>query len=324
MRAVPRGRALASVARALGAHGPAQVHPTAVVHAAARLEPGVTVGPFCVVGPGAHVRAGASLVASVHVAGRTDIGEGTTVFPFACLGSEPQDRKHAGEPTRLRIGARCVVREHVTAHAGTSAGGGLTAVGDGCLLMAGAHVAHDCDVGAGAILANAVLLAGHVRIGARAIVGGGSALHQRVAVGAGAMVGGGSIVAHDVPPYTLARGNRALLVGVNLVGLRRAHVGRAEAAALLRAFRAMFGGHGSYFAPALDPGGASLAERAEHVLRAHGGAPVGELVAELARFVLDPARARPVCAAEGAPRARGRGVGAVPAACEEMECGRPS
>lgn len=314
-------RVIAGLRRlATQATGHAVVHPTAVVHAGALLEPGVQVGPLCVVGPGVRLRAGVHLIASVHVAGATDIGPSTRVYPFACLGFEPQDLKHGGEPTRLRIGARCVVREHVTAHTGTAAGGGLTSIGDDCLLMAGAHVAHDCALGAGAIVANAALLAGHVRVGERAIIGGGCALHQFVTVGRGAMVGGGSVLAHDVPPFTLARGSRALLRGVNLVGLRRARVPRDEAARLLQAFRRLFGGYGTYFAPprnfppGADSAGGARATLAELAARELGGegAAASALVRELALFVVDPSRRRPVCAADGGgaePAAVRRGSG---------------
>ncbi|KAJ1617497.1 trimeric LpxA-like protein [Pavlovales sp. CCMP2436] len=277
----------------------ADVHPTAIVHPDAVLEAGVRVGPFCVVGAGARLRAGAELIASVHVGGYTEIGRGTRVYPFACLGLAPQDKKHVlgGEPTRLEIGANCEIREHVTAHTGTAAGGGLTRIGDGCLLMASVHVAHDCTLGAGAILANATLLAGHVRVGERAVIGGHSALHQHVTIGRGAFVGGGSVVAQDVGPFSLARGNRARLQGINLVGLRRSEISREEIKSLVLAFRKLFGGFGTYFAPRLlRPSGHSrpLSELAAELIVAAETRP---LALELARFVLDPTRRRPMCAA---------------------------
>jgi UDP-N-acetylglucosamine acyltransferase len=285
---------MAAARRLAATAGAAVVHPTAIVELGAVLEPGVRIGPHCIVGPDVVLREGAHLIASVHVAGRTVLGARSTVYPFACLGFAPQDKKHAGEETRLEIGAECVIREHVTAHTGTVAGGGVTRIGDGVLLMAGAHVAHDCDVGRGAVLANAALLAGHVRLGTQAIVGGHCAVHQFVTIGRGAFIGGGSVLTGDVGPFSLAHGNRAALRGINLVGLRRAATSRDDVKALLRAFRRLFGGYGTYFAPresgAAHGSRGTLAEAADE-LRASPSA----LVRELASFVLDPRRTRHMC-----------------------------
>lgn len=216
------------------------IHPTAIVEDGARLAEAVTVGPYCVVGPEVSLEAGVELLAHVVVAGATVVGAGTRVWPFASLGQQPQDLKYRGEPTRLEIGPRCMIREHVTVHTGTMGGGGLTRIGAGCLLMAGCHVAHDCRLDEGVILASNAALGGHVEIGAFAVIGGSSAIHQRTRIGEHAFVGGLSGVDRDVIPYGAAAGNRAVLKGLNLVGLRRRGLPRPEIAALRGAYRLIF------------------------------------------------------------------------------------
>ncbi|HEU0220722.1 MAG TPA: acyl-ACP--UDP-N-acetylglucosamine O-acyltransferase, partial [Paracoccaceae bacterium] len=167
-----------------------RVHPTAIVEAGAELGAGAVVGPYCVVGAGVRLGAGVELVAHVVVAGDTEIGEGTRIWPFASIGHQPQDLKYRGEPTRLVIGARNMIREHVTMNPGTAGGGGITQLGDDGLYMVGVHVGHDCRIGNGVILANNATLAGHVTLGDQAVLGGLSAVHQRCRIGPGAMVGG--------------------------------------------------------------------------------------------------------------------------------------
>jgi UDP-N-acetylglucosamine acyltransferase len=216
------------------------IHPTAIVEDGARLADGVTVGPYCVVGRGVTLETGVELLAHAVVAGETVVGAGTRVWPFASLGQQPQDLKYRGEPTRLEIGPRCIIREHVSVHTGTAAGGGLTRVGAGCLLMAGCHVAHDCRLEEGVILASNVAVGGHVEIGAFAVIGGASAIHQRVRIGGHAFVGGFSGVDRDVIPYGAAAGNRAVLRGLNVVGLKRRGLPRPEIAALRHAYRLIF------------------------------------------------------------------------------------
>ncbi len=186
--------------------------------------------------------AGVVLHSHVVVAGRTEIGPRTRVFPFASLGHAPQDLKFKGEPSRLVIGADTVIRENVTMNPGTEGGGMLTSVGDRCLVMVGAHVAHDCRVGNDVILVNNATLAGHVHIGDRAILGGLCAVHQWVRIGEGAFVGGMSGVENDVIPYGTVIGNRARLGGLNLVGLRRANLPREDVHALRNAYKLLFEG----------------------------------------------------------------------------------
>lgn len=216
------------------------VHPTAVVDAAAQVAPDVRIGPYAVVEGPVVLGAGTVLMAHSTVLGHTVLGEGNVVFPGAVLGAEPQDLKHRGEPTRLVIGDRNRFREHVTVHAGTVPGGGVTRVGSDCLFMAGAHVAHDCEVGQRVILANQVLLAGHVRIADGAILNGAAALHHFTSVGRLAYVGGLTRITQDVPPFCIVEGHPARIRGCNVVGLRRAGVAEDAVRRVQGALRSIF------------------------------------------------------------------------------------
>jgi UDP-N-acetylglucosamine acyltransferase len=181
----------------------------------------------------------------VVVAGRTTIGARTRISPFAAIGLPPQDKKYAGEPSTLEIGSDNVIRENVTMHPGTEGGGMVTRIGDGCLFMVGAHVAHDCHVGNDVILANAAMLGGHVVVQDHAIVGGVVAVHQFVRIGRYAMIGGMSGIEFDVIPYGSAFGNRARLMGLNLVGLKRRSFTRERIHALRHAYRLLFAQEGT-------------------------------------------------------------------------------
>ena len=244
------------------------IHPTAIVEDGARLADGVSIGPYCTVGPNATLEAEVELVSHVVVAGDTRVGEGSRVWPFASLGHQPQDLKYRGEPTRLEIGPRTMIREHVTINPGTAGGGGVTRVGAECLIMAGCHVAHDCRTGDGVVLASGAAIGGHVEIGDFAAVGGLAAIHQHVRIGTHAFVGGLSGVDRDVIPYGTALGNRAALAGLNLVGLKRRGFERDVVEALRAAYRMIFEGEGP------------LAERAAEAGAAHTDIePVQRLVA---------------------------------------------
>ena len=220
--------------------GAATVHPSSIVAEGAVLGHGVSVGPFCTVGPGVRVGAGTRLVSHVVLDGLTELGRDCTIYPFATIGLPPQDLKYRGEPTRTAVGDRTVVREHVTIHRGTETGVGMTRVGSDCLLMAVVHVAHDCLVADNVIIANNVVMGGHVEIAAGARIGGSAALHQFVRIGTGAVVGGVTGVERDVIPYGSVLGNRARLVGLNWVGLRRSGLAAGELQRLRRAFRTLF------------------------------------------------------------------------------------
>ena len=218
----------------------ASVHPSAIVEPGARLGAGVVVGPFCRIGAGVQIGAGTNLLSHVVVDGETVIGAGCTLYPFVTVGMAPQDLKYGGEPTRTDIGDATILREHVTVHRGTVTGTGITRVGRQCLIMAVAHVAHDCTIGDNVIIANNVVMGGHVEIASGARIMGSAALHQFVRIGAGAVVGGVAGVERDVIPYGSVLGNRARLVGLNWVGLRRSGASAEELHRLRRAFRTLF------------------------------------------------------------------------------------
>jgi UDP-N-acetylglucosamine acyltransferase len=218
----------------------ATIHPTALVDRGAELGDGVEIGPFAVIGP--DVRLGDRVRVDHHasVLGPSVIGAGTHVFPFASVGSAPQDLTFRGEPTRLEAGERNVFREFVTINRGTVKGGGVTRIGSDCFFMSYAHVAHDSTIGNHVIMANCAALAGHIRIDDHAILGGLVAVHQWARVGRMAMIGGVSGVALDVPPFCIASGERAKLYGLNLVGLKRHGFSEARLADLKRAYRILF------------------------------------------------------------------------------------
>ena len=250
------------------------VHPTAIVEDGARLAEGVTVGPYCVVGGQVVLEAGVELLSHVAVAGETHIGRGTRVWPFAALGHQPQDLKYRGEPTRLEIGAGAMIREHVTIHPGTAGGGGVTRIGRGCLVMSGCHVAHDCRLGEGVIVASNSALGGHVEVGEHAVIGGASAVHQYVRIGPHAFIGGLSGVDRDVIPYGAAVGNRAVLSGLNLVGLKRRRIPQEEIDALRAAYRMIF-----------EPGGPPWLEITRRADEAAAAWPGVRPVQRLAAFI---------------------------------------
>ena len=222
------------------------IHPSAVVEPGAELAPDCRVGPFCHVGPDVHLGQGVVLRSHVVIAGDTRIGDGCEVWPFASVGGVPQDMKFKGERSRLVIGPRTRIREHVTINTGTEGGGGLTQIGADCLIMAGAHIAHDACLEDRVIIVNHAAIAGHCQIGADAIIGGLSGIHQFVRVGAGAIVGALTMVTHDVIPHGLVQGPRGVLDGLNLVGLKRRGANRETIAELRAAFEALRDGEGSF------------------------------------------------------------------------------
>lgn len=222
------------------------IHPSAIVEPGAVIGEGCVIGPFSIIGP--EVTLGRGVVVKSHavVTGWTDVGDETVIFPFACVGEVPQDLKFRGERTRLVVGARCRIREGATLNTGTEGGGGITHVGDDCLLMTGAHVGHDARIGNRVILANQAAIAGHCVIGDDVIVGGLSGVHQFVRVGRGAIIGAVTMVTNDVVPFGLVQGPRGDLDGLNLVGLKRRGVDRAEITALRAAYQMLAQGEGTF------------------------------------------------------------------------------
>jgi UDP-N-acetylglucosamine acyltransferase len=212
------------------------IHPTSIIEDGAQLGENVFIGPFCSIGADVVLEDGVRMISHAVVAGRTIIGPNTHIYPFASIGHQPQDLKYQGELSSLEIGANNIIREHVTMNPGTEGGGMVTRVGNNCLFMVGAHIAHDCDVGNHAIFANNATLAGHVIVEDYAVLGGLSAVHQFVRM---------SGVEHDVIPYGSVLGNRARLAGLNIVGLRRRKFSRGEIADLRKAYRLLFAEEGS-------------------------------------------------------------------------------
>ena len=258
------------------------IHPTALVHESAKIGAGVEIGPYCIVGEGAVIGRAVRLISHVVIEGLTEIGEHTVVHSFAVLGGAPQHLAHKGEPTRLVIGERNIIREHVTMHTGTALGRGVTTVGSDGLFMVGSHVAHDCIVGDHVVFANNATLGGHVQVGDYVFMGGLSAAHQWSRIGRHAFIGGLAPVTKDVIPFALV-GNDAHLEGMNLVGLKRRGFSRDSIDDLRTAYRMLFAEEGTF------------QERVDDVARVFArSAEVSEVVA----FIRADAN-RPLCLPKG-------------------------
>ena len=216
------------------------IHHTAIISKSAEIDQSVEIGPFCVIGDKVKIASGTKIKSHVVIDGDTTIGKNNTIFPFASIGLIPQDLKYNGEDSQLIIGDNNTIREHVTIHLGTADGGGITKIGSHNLLMVGVHIAHDCLVGDHVILANNATMAGHVIIGNHVVVGGLSAVHQFVRIGDFAMIGGMSGVESDIIPYGLVMGERASLVGLNLVGMKRNDISRDEIHSLRNFYKLIF------------------------------------------------------------------------------------
>ena len=255
------------------------IHPTAIIEQGARLGQDVRVGPYAVVGPDVTLADGVVLHSHVVVNGRTSIGEGTEIFPFASIGQPTPDLKYRGERSELRVGRRNRIREYVTMNPGTEAGGMLTETGDDCLFMPNSHVAHDCRVGSRVIMANSAALGGHVVVGDFVVIGGLAAIHQFVRIGSYAVIGGMSGVESDVIPYGRVKGERAFLAGLNLIGLERNGFTKDQVKTLQRAYNELFGDEGT------------LDQRLERVEQAYAG---DALVASVARFAREKTKF-PLC-----------------------------
>jgi len=255
------------------------IHPTAIVDAKARIDGSVEIGPYCIVGPDATLSKGVKLLSHAIVEGVTEVGEDCVLHPFACLGGAPQHTAHRGEPTRVVVGARNVFREHVTVHAGTAGGRGVTTVGDDGLFMVSVHIGHDCIIGDKVVMAPSVAVGGHVTVADFVFLGGLAAIHQYTRIGRYAFVGGGGIVTKDVIPYGSVWGNHAHLEGLNLIGLKRRGFSREQIATLRAAYRLLFADEGTF------------QERIDDVEEAYSSVP--ELM-EILAFIREDAN-RPLC-----------------------------
>ncbi len=222
------------------------IDPTARIEDGAAIGSNVSIGPYCTVGANVTLGDGCRLVAHVNVSGHTAIGARTVIYPFASLGSPPQSVKYRGGPTRLTVGADCDIREGVTMSTGTEDDGGLTEVGNSCFIMVGSHVGHDCKVGDNVTFANNVLLAGHVVVGDNVVFGGGVGVRQFVRIGKGAMIAALSGVGGDIIPYGIVESRIGRLVGLNVVGMRRRGIAKADIHRYRNAYEALFFGEGEF------------------------------------------------------------------------------
>ena len=216
------------------------IHKTAIVDVKAKVSSSVEIGPYCVIGPNVEIGDNVKIHSHVNISGNTIIGKNNKIYPFASIGNDPQDLKYNGEKTKLIIGDNNKIREYVTINPGTDGGGGLTKIGNNCLFMISSHIAHDCEVGNNVIIANNVPLGGHAIIEDNVVIGGNSAVQQFTRIGKMAMIGGMTGVLHDVIPYGLSTGNRNILQGVNLIGLRRAKFNNKDILGLSEAYKEIF------------------------------------------------------------------------------------
>ena len=216
------------------------IHNSSVIDKKAKLGNNIKIGPFCYVGPNVELQQDVELISNVHIEGNTKIGKGTKIFPFASIGTMPQDLKFKGESNSVLIGENNIIREYVTINPGTEGGGSKTVIGNNCLLMISSHIAHDCQLGNNIIIANNVAIAGHAVIEDNVVIGGNSAVQQFTRIGKMAMIGGMTGVSSDVIPYGLSLGNRNFLDGINLVGLRRKKISNKDIIGLTDAYKEIF------------------------------------------------------------------------------------
>ena len=216
------------------------IHKSSVVDAKAKISKNVKIGPFCYIGPNVFLDENVELISNVHIEGNTKVGKGTKIFPFASIGTQPQDLKFKGEKNSIEIGENNLIREYVTINPGTERGGFKTIVGNNCLFMISSHIAHDCKIGNKVIIANNVPLGGHVTIEDSVVIGGNSAVQQFTRIGRLAMIGGMTGVLKDVIPFGLSFGNRNYLRGINLIGLKRKNYESKKIMELDKAFKDIF------------------------------------------------------------------------------------
>ena len=216
------------------------IHPTAIVDKNSKISKNVEIGPYCIIGSDVEIGPNSKLHSHISIKGKTKIGKNNEIFPFVSIGTSPQDLKYKGEKNSIIIGDNNKLREYVNINPGTLQGGTITKLGNNNLLMVYCHIAHDCNIGNGIVLANNVQVGGHVKIEDNAIVGGSCAIHQFSRIGKLAMVGGMTGVLSDVIPFGLSLGNRNNLVGLNLIGLRRAKISNDDIKILQKSYDVIF------------------------------------------------------------------------------------
>ena len=254
------------------------IHNSSIIDKKAKIDKDVKVGPFCYVGPQVQISEGVELISNVHIEGNTQIGNGTKIFPFASIGTQPQDLKYKGEANILEIGENNMIREYVTINPGTASGGGKTVIGNNCLLMISSHVAHDCYIGDNVVIANNVPLGGHVTIEDSVVIGGNSAVQQFTRIGRLAMIGGMTGVLKDVIPFGLSFGNRNYLRGINLIGLKRKKYNNKKIMELDSAFKKIFSSKNIH----------------ENLKKINGEYKENDLVKEVINFI-EKDKKRPIC-----------------------------
>ena len=255
------------------------IHKSNVIDPKAKIGKNVKIGPYCFIGPEVQLGDDVELLSNVHIEGNTKVGRGTKIYPFASIGTAPQDLKYHGESNSLEIGENNVIREYVTINPGTEGGGSKTTVGNNCLLMISSHVAHDCKIGNNVVIANNVPLGGHVTIEDSVVIGGNSAVQQFTRIGRLAMIGGMTGVLRDVIPFGLSFGNRNYLKGINLIGLRRKKYDNKKIIELDKAYKKIF----------------SSANLQENISKINGEYKGNELVQEVTKFI-EKDKKRPICA----------------------------
>ena len=254
------------------------IHNSSVIDKQAKIGKNVTIGPFCYVGPNVLIGDNVELISNVHIEGNTKLGQGTKIFPFASIGTRPQDLKYKGESNSLEIGVNNVIREHVTINPGTVGGGGKTVIGNNCLLMIASHIAHDCKIGNDVVIANNVPLGGHVIIEDSVVIGGNSAVQQFTRIGRLAMIGGMTGVLKDVIPFGLSFGNRNYLRGINIIGLKRKKYDNKKIMELDKAYKKIF----------------SSKNLRENLSKVNGEYKGNDLVTEVTNFIAKDKK-RPIC-----------------------------
>ena len=254
------------------------IHKSSVIDNQAKIPNNVKIGPFCYVGPNVELAEEVELISNVHIEGNTKIGKKTKIFPFASIGTQPQDLKFKNEENSLSIGENNLIREYVTINPGTEGGGSKTIIGNNCLFMISSHIAHDCKIGNNVIIANNVPLGGHVTIEDNVVIGGNSAVQQFTRIGRLAMIGGMTGVLKDVIPFGLSIGNRNYLQGINLIGLRRKKYDNKKIIGLDKAYKEIFSSKNLH----------------ENLSRINGEHKDNELVAEVIKFI-EKDKKRPIC-----------------------------
>jgi len=254
------------------------IHNSSVIDKKAKIGKNVKIGPFCYIGPKVQIGDNVELSSNVHIEGNTKLGQGTKIFPFASIGTQPQDLKYKGEANSLEIGENNIIREYVTINPGTEGGGGKTVIGNNCLLMISSHIAHDCNIGNNVVIANNVPLGGHVTIEDSVVIGGNSAVQQFTRIGRLAMIGGMTGVLKDVIPFGLSFGNRNYLRGINIVGLKRKKYDNKKIMELDKAYKKIFSSKNLY----------------ENLSKINGEYKGNDLVTEVINFIAKDKR-RPIC-----------------------------